>query len=200
MTAFSPLSVRELRKTPQHLGNPRALRGVRALWQRARLVPATAPAGPVSFPSAGLDLELVSLDARLPRSVARVAKLAVLLVALTLLSSTSNGEAQLAGTWTFQGKSIQTLTFNGDGTAQWQIDSPRLKGDYALTFQVDYGTLPVKVSLHGFEDGPLAGMSLLGIAEFDGKGGVVFDWTPAQPDQEQRRPESIGPGAQHFLR
>ena len=88
------------------------------------------------------------------------------ILAVSLGSCAYNGPTVI-GVWssTHEQSGPNTLTFHAEGSATWTFDAPEV-GTFELMYKINYGAIPHRIELSGFDRGVLAGKVLYGILEF----------------------------------
>jgi hypothetical protein len=94
-----------------------------------------------------------------------------------------------------------TFTFREDGTATWAFEA-EMVGTMELTYTIDYDVTPHHIEITGFESGPLAGVTMYGIIEFDEDVAFRVDFEPGPPDAaaDEIRPNEFTHQTQFYTR
>lgn len=81
--------------------------------------------------------------------------------------------------------------FAADQQVTWVVERP----GRPETLSVDYSATErdgrLLLDLSGFESGPLVGLVMFGLAEFDGEDTLRLDFEPAPPGNDQSRPAAL---------
>ena len=94
-----------------------------------------------------------------------------------------------------------TFTFREDGTATWAFEAVEV-GSMELPYTIDYEPFPHQIEITGFAAGPLAGMTMYGIVEFDGSEAFRVDLEPGPPGSmaDEIRPAEFTYQTQFYTR
>ncbi len=88
-----------------------------------------------------------------------------------------------------------------DGRLQWTIDFPSGAETFDLAYRVDPSARPIQLDIGPWPDGPLAGRTLLGIAEIESPDRFRVDFEPGDPaGDDSERPVAFSAQTLTFLR
>ncbi len=129
----------------------------------------------------------------------KLTKVLNLLIAITLLGITLTAcgpdtvEARLYGEW--KNKREHTYVFREGGSAMWIYPVGEKTDTFFMEYRIDDTQTPIALDFYNFENGPMKGKTLYGVAEFveDDRGEAVRLNFRAG-DDESVRPEDTGEG------
>ncbi len=108
----------------------------------------------------------------------------------------------ITGTWTGVDSrgGIQTFTFSRKGKATWRISYGEDTVVSGITYSLSHDSVPFRLDLSGFTDGPLKGKVLYGILSFDDDNTFRFDAEPGSPETDLLRPDDFTASTVTYVR
>lgn len=124
-----------------------------------------------------------------------VAIAAVVLVAVSV--ACGGGERSIAGEWSGEDSdgNRMTFVFGEGGEAEWIVQASGMARPetIGMRYDVDAAPSPHHIDLSGFREGPLEGVTMVGIYEFTGDDAFRIDLEPVvgAVDPDSARPDEF---------
>jgi hypothetical protein len=101
--------------------------------------------------------------------------------------------ARLVGGWSGENETRGPMSFSfaEDHTAVWIVYPPTGADTLHLSYRVEEVDGLLELDLFGFEDGPLAGLEMYGLAAFDGTDSFRVDFEPGPSGDASPRPKDL---------
>jgi hypothetical protein len=110
---------------------------------------------------------------------------------------------RLVGSWMGQSETRGSMAFifDADQSAMWIVHRPTAADTLHIAYVATERDGRLLIDLSGFETGPLAGLVMYGLVEFEGMDTLRIDLEPGPPGNDEPRPAALtSPDAMTLVR